>query len=169
MRIRKAILTLHLGAGLLASVFLFLMGVSGSLVAFENEINRALNPKLTWVEPRTQRLSLAEMKGRLQKTYPGYSVLGLGIPPQPNMAWTTFMANEGLHKQIGVAFNPYTADVIGNLAEGNNFTGKVHQFHLRLSSGQTGATIVSWAAISLCFLSLSGIILWWPRKILWVN
>jgi uncharacterized iron-regulated membrane protein len=145
------------------------MGVSGSLVAFENEINRALNPKLTWVEPRTHRLSLAEMKDRLQKAYPGYSVLGLGIPPQPNMAWTTFMANEGLHKQIGVAFNPYTADVIGNLADGNNFTGRVHQFHLRLSSGQTGASIVTWAAIFLGFLSLSGIVMWWPRKILWVN
>jgi uncharacterized iron-regulated membrane protein len=40
---------------------------------------------------------------------------------------------------------------------------------LRLLAGQTGATIVAWAAIFLFFLSLSGIVLWWPRKILWVN
>jgi uncharacterized iron-regulated membrane protein len=143
--------------------------VSGSLLAFENEINGALNPKLTWIQSGPQRLSIAAMKARLEETHPGYTVIGLGIPPQPNMAWTTFMANGALHQHMGLAFNPYTADVLGDLAGGNNFMGKVRQLHVRLSSGQTGAMIVSWAAIFLFFLSLSGIVLWWPRKVLWMN
>jgi len=91
---------------------LFLLGVSGSVLAFENEINRALNPRLSWVRPGTQRLSLTEMKARLEMAYPGYKILGVVIPPQPNLAWTTFMANGVLHKHIGLAFNPYTADVL---------------------------------------------------------
>jgi uncharacterized iron-regulated membrane protein len=156
-------------AGLLAAVFLFLLGVSGSLLAFESEINQALNPKLSWVRPAPQRLSLAEIELRLGNAYPGYEVIGIAIPPQPDMAWTTFMANEALRKQIGLAFNPYTAEVLGNLADGNHFMDKVRQLHVRLLAGQTGRTIVSWAAILLCFLSLSGMVLWWPRKILWVN
>jgi len=72
----------YLCAGLLASVFLFLLRVSGSLVAFENEINRALNPRLTWVEPRTQRISVAEMKARLP-------VSKKPIPDIPSSDWAS--------------------------------------------------------------------------------
>ncbi len=134
-----------------------------------NEIDHALNPKLTWVQPVTQRLTLDEMQTRLKKDYPGNAVLSIEIPPKLNMAWTAMLSDEVTHKQMRMAFDPFTGDVLGNRADGNNFIGYVHQFHLRLLAGQTGATIVSWAAIFLFFLSFSGIVLWWPRKILWIN
>ena len=169
MQIRKAILTLHLCAGLLASVFLLVLGLTGSLLVFGDEIDRALNAKLTWIQPGVQRLSLTEIRTRLEKDYPGYKILGIGIPPRPNMAWSTFLSNESLHKQMGLAFDPYTGAVVGNQSDRNDFMGKVHQLHLRLMAGETGATIVSWAAVFLFFLALSGVVLWWPRKILWVN
>ncbi len=169
MRIRKAILIFHLCAGLLASVLLLVLGLTGSLLAFGDEIDRALNARLTWIHPGVQRLSLAEMKTRMEKDHAGYKVLGIGIAPRPNMAWTTFLSNELLNKQIGLAFNPYTGAVIGNQSDRNDFMGKVHQLHLRLLAGETGATIVSWAAIFLFFLALTGLVLWWPSKILWVN
>ena len=42
MSIRKLLLNLHLCAGLVAAIFLFLMGASGAAILFENQIDRAL-------------------------------------------------------------------------------------------------------------------------------
>ena len=49
---RKAFLTVHLWAGLIAAVFLFLVGISGAIIAFENELDRFLNSGLYYVQPR---------------------------------------------------------------------------------------------------------------------
>jgi uncharacterized iron-regulated membrane protein len=65
--LRKLLLTLHLWAGLTAGIFLILLSVTGSLMVFEEEIDRALNPKLTWIKPSEKPLSLTEMKARLEK------------------------------------------------------------------------------------------------------
>jgi uncharacterized iron-regulated membrane protein len=169
IQIRRPILTLHLCAGLLACLFLFLLGLTGSLMVFEEEIDRALNPKLTWVKPGTQRVSLAQMKAHVEQDYRGYTLLAFSIPPRKNMAWTAVMLDAKAHTQLGLAFDPYTGNVIGSQADRNNFTDKVHQLHLRLLAGRTGGTIVTWAAIFLLLLSLSGMVLWWPRKIVWIN
>jgi hypothetical protein len=46
---------------LIAGIFLVLLSLTGSLMVFEDEIDRALNPKLTWVQPGGKRLSLTEI------------------------------------------------------------------------------------------------------------
>ena len=68
---RRVILTIHLWAGMTAALFLFALGVSGSMMAFENEIDRALNPNLTWITAGPARLTLAEMIAKLEAAYPG--------------------------------------------------------------------------------------------------
>lgn len=65
---RKLLLNLHLWAGLIAAVFLILLGITGSFMVFEVEIDRALSPKLTWVTPSERRLTLTEMKSRLEES-----------------------------------------------------------------------------------------------------
>jgi len=72
MPIRKVILNLHLCAGLIAAVFLLLLGLSGSVLVFENQIDRAINGKLSWVPPDSHNLSLADLKASLERGYPGY-------------------------------------------------------------------------------------------------
>ena len=48
---RKLLLKLHLWMGSLAAVFLLLLGVTGSLLIFEDPIDHALNPRLSYVQP----------------------------------------------------------------------------------------------------------------------
>src|SRR5690349_11243261 len=45
LRLRKALLYLHLWTGLIAAVFLLILGVTGALLAFKDEIHHALNAK----------------------------------------------------------------------------------------------------------------------------
>jgi len=167
--IRKLLLSLHLIAGLIAAAFLLVLGVTGSIMVFENEIDRALNAKLTWVTPGPKRLSLTELKSTLERAYPGYQVGGFELPPRDDMAYSAFLESQALHKGVGVFFDPYTGRILGTSDEYNGFTSKLHQFHLRLLAGSTGATILGWVAVFLLFLAITGLILWWPRKIFRVD
>jgi uncharacterized iron-regulated membrane protein len=151
--------------GLCAALFLALLGITGGLMVFENEIDRALNPKLTWIQPGDHYLSLTEIQTRLERGYPGYTVAGLAFSPRKDMAWDAFLQSKTSRRGTGIAFNPFTGDILGDEAERNDSMNKVHQLHLRLLAGNAGATIVSVAAVLLLFLSISGIVLWWRRKI----
>jgi uncharacterized iron-regulated membrane protein len=167
--LRKLLLNLHLYAGLIAGVFLILLGVTGSFMVFEDEIDRALNPKLTWVTPGERRLTLTEMKSRLEKRYSGRTVAGFSISPRDDIAWGATLQSTASQEPLNVVFNQFTGDVLGTDSDRNNFVGYVHEFHLRLMMGDFGGLIVTLAAVLLLFLSLSGIVLWWPRKLLSVN
>lgn len=168
---RRFLLNLHLWAGLVGGVFLILSGITGSLMVFENEIDRALNPKLTWVTSGENHLTLTEMKSRLEEKYPGRAVAGFLIPPRSDIAWGAALQSKtpGSGAPLDVTFNPFTGDVLGTESERNNFVRYVHSFHLRLMMGDAGTLLVSLAAVLLLVLSLSGVVLWWPRKLLKVN
>jgi uncharacterized iron-regulated membrane protein len=166
---RRLLLALHLYAGLVAGVFLVLLSVTGSLMVFEDEIDRVLNPKLTRVRPGEKRLSLAEMKSSLEARYPGRTVVSFSLATRSDLAWGATLASGASEGPLNLAFNQFTGEVLGTEDERNNFVGYVHDFHLRLMLGDTGGSIVTFAAVLLLLLSPSGVILWWPRKLLTVN
>ena len=165
---RRVFLTIHLWAGLIAALFLFALGVSGSLVAFENEIDRALNSRLTWVDASPARLTLAQLIAKLETASPGYTVEGFGLSERDDVAWGAFLSNRAGENRA-VAFNPHTGAILGNESTRNTFTGRVHQFHLRLLAGRAGSNIVTAAAVLLMAMAITGPVLWWPRKLLAVS
>jgi uncharacterized iron-regulated membrane protein len=166
---RKFLLVLHLYSGLVAGIFIVILSVTGSLMVFEDEIDRALNPKLTWVQPRDKRLSLTEIKSSFEAKYPGQSVVAFSISPRNDIAWGATLESKASQSSLSLAFNQFTGEVLGKDSDRNNFVSYVHDLHLRLMMGDTGGSIVSFAAVVLLFLSISGIVLWWPRKLLTVN
>lgn len=165
--LHKTLLLLHLWAGLVAAVFLLVLGVTGSLIAFENEIDHALNAKLTWIQPEPQRLSLEQLKVKIAEIYPGARVIGFALPERADMTWQALVKLP--NRQFSATLNPYTGQVVDDGSQRNDFTGYVHQLHLRLLVGKAGSTIVTIAALFLLVLAVSGLVLWWPRKIAQVH
>lgn len=135
-------------------------------MVFEDEIDRLLNPRLTWVKPAEKRLTLTEMKSRLEERYRGRTVIQFLISPRDDIAWRAALQSKESREALNVAFNQYNGDVLGTEFDHNNFVVYVHSFHLRLMMGDVGGLIMTLAAVLLLFLSLSGIVLWWPRKLL---
>lgn len=160
---RKLILDLHLWVGLVAAVLLLLIGGSGALLAFETQIDQALNPKLSRVTPTGTMLSLNELKIALERQYPGHRVLELGISESNDTAYEAYLqpaSGDG----IDVAVDQYSGKALG-VWDDNRFARKLHGFHTHFLSGKVGSAIVAGGAIFLLFLSLSGLILWWRSKI----
>ena len=168
MSIRKILLNLHLWAGLAAAVFLALLGITGSLIVFEDEIDSWLNPR-PHIQPGPQRISLNALTARLEAAHSGYEVARFTFPSRNDLPLGAFLRSERLRKNIGVDINPYTGEVFPVKSQQNNFTGNVHQLHTHLLMGRAGSTVMAYAALFLLFLATTGLILWWPRKVFTVR
>ena len=158
---RRILYNLHLFMALAAGVFVILLGLTGSIMAFEPEINRLLHWKLSYVTPQGRLLSLAEIGAAVNKAFPGERIGAYLLPNSPKLSYAVALPR-------GLAYvNPYSGAILGVQAGGMDFLGYVHQLHLRLlmrSSGDPGKKIMSWVGIVIVFLLLSGLYLWWPLK-----
>ena len=172
MDIRKLILVLHRWIGLLAALVLLAVALSAALLIFERPVDRLLNRSLVTVTAAGERLPLNEIVRRLAQTYPQYHVVRWQLPQQPDDATGIALeVNPGAEapassaQEMELAVNPYTGAIVGDLAKTNLLMGYVHQFHTHFLAGKIGSAIVGWSAVCLLVLNLSGIILWWRRKI----
>jgi uncharacterized iron-regulated membrane protein len=172
MDVCKLILVLHRWIGLIASLALLALGVSAALLVFERPIHRLLNASLAKVLPAGARLSLNEIARRLGQAYPQYHIAQWTLPQQPDDAAAVDLAiNQGAQpvapfgEEFEVGVNPYTGEVLGDLEKTNSLMAYVHGFHTHFLAAKVGSTVVGWSAVCLLVLSLTGIILWWRRKI----
>jgi uncharacterized iron-regulated membrane protein len=161
---RKLLLWLHLVAGLVAAIFLTILGVTGAAMVYEGPIDHALNRKLHHVTPQGRPLGLNELVAQVEKALAPARVTGLFFSSRDDIATKAMLRGPDGTTQA-VTANPYTGEIIGSLATANTLMPKVHQFHINLLLGKPGKIITSWGAILLIVLALTGIILWWPRKI----
>jgi len=165
MSFRKILLFLHLMGGLISAVFLILLGATGSVLVFENEIDHWLNGRLTWVQPQGAPLSLGELSARLERRHPGSRVSSITLPTDPRIAYGMQLRPTGPGKSASLAVNPYTGEELGSRDTANTLLPKIHQFHTNLLLGPRGKYITAASAIILLGLSISGLILWMPRKL----
>lgn len=172
MSLRRVLVFLHLWAALLAGIFLLLLGVTGSFMVFEIEIDRFLNRRLLDVQPSPHPLSLAEISASLEKDHPGYKVTDFAFPSRPDLAYQAYVDPGSDAPGIPVAVDQYSGKQLGDLRTEGVWVNKVHQFHTHLlmeTHRQAGKLILGCASIFLLFLSCSGIILWWRSKLFTIN
>lgn len=165
VRIRNSLVTIHLWVGLVAAPFLFVLGLTGAVMVFENEIADALNARLVRVQPSGTALSPTALESRIQPEYPGYRLLGINLPPDANHAAAIDALSPDGKTEVALFVDPYSGKVLGTAEEQSGVMGWIHGLHTHLQAGRTGSTIVASLALVLLFLSLSGLILWWPTKL----
>lgn len=156
---RKLLFNVHLYLALVAGVFVVILGLTGSIMAFEPELDNLLHPKLSYVTPLDHRLSLVEIGAAVEKAYPGERARAYLLATSNDVS-VSVATRRGV-----VSVNPYTGEVLGVRAPGRDFLGYVHQLHLRLLVGNradTGKLIVTWAGVATLLLLVSGLYLWWP-------
>ncbi|MEO8026574.1 MAG: PepSY-associated TM helix domain-containing protein [Bryobacteraceae bacterium] len=155
---RKVLLNLHLYLALIVGLFVVIIGVTGSIMAFEQELDQALNPALFSVEPTAQVLPVADLLAAASKAYPGQRINALRMP-QSNKESASFAIKD----RNTVYINPYTAEILGARSQ-LSVLNTIHQIHIRLLLGAAGQDVVLIVNCVLLFLVASGVYLWWPYK-----
>ena len=162
---KKFLLTVHLYIGLCAAFFLICISLSGAIIAFEPELNHVFHPQLTDVTPIGPQLNWDVFRARVEQQSPGWKLIRFYFPDQPDRSTYVRLRDVATHKIRHVYVNQYTGQVLGSTEDGSNWILKVHDLHVNFLSGKAGNQIVMWSTVGLLLLSLTGIVLWWPRKV----
>jgi uncharacterized iron-regulated membrane protein len=165
---RQALLVLHRYLALAAALFLTLVAASGCILVFEGAIDRALNARLWHVEASSAAtLPLDTLVARVSVVRPGERVSGITPSPVPDRATVLSVA-----RGTQLFVNPYTGAILGTrTAEDRerSFARRAHVFHETLMAKTFGSTVVGLVTAGAFLLVLSGIPLWWRRKIVSVG
>ena len=166
---RKLMNDLHLWVGLISSIILFLVCLSGTILTYEHELKSLFQPTKKIQIENGEPQSIAALSTIVVEEFPG-TITYVKLPKNKEKAYE-FTIKEDPTKRGGktILVNPYNA-TIQELTEtpidGFLFTMfKLHRW--LLLDTKIGRPIVGVATICFVFLSLSGIILWFPKKLKW--
>jgi sulfite reductase (NADPH) flavoprotein alpha-component len=162
--LKKTLFQLHWFFGISAGLVLALMGITGAMVSFQDEILNALNPSVLQVEKQVAGvLPPAELVEHIEAAS-GKKVAMLTVETDSgNAAKVWFTPPPGERRGEMRYFDPYTAEFLGD-ATGQDFFGLMLQLHRFLAMGDTGRQITGACTLILVFFCLSGLYLRWPRQ-----
>ncbi|WP_133752767.1 sulfite reductase flavoprotein subunit alpha [Pseudomonas sp. LP_7_YM] len=162
---KKVLFQVHWFFGITAGLVLAVMGITGALYSFEDEITDVLNPETLLVQPRQHPLPLAEMVNKLQARS-NDTVSMLRIEVQGNrVAQVWFKPPPGERRGQMHNFDPYTGEFTKD-AVGQDFFGFMLNLHRYLAAGEFGKQMTAACTLMLVFFCLSGLYLRWPRQAL---
>src|SRR5215472_11119930 len=92
---RKLIFNLHLYLSLLASAFVIILGITGSIMAFEPEIDHLIHRKLAYVTPGPHALPLAEIGAAAGKRFPGERIEAYILSTSPDLSYQVALETSG--------------------------------------------------------------------------
>ena len=163
---KKTVFQLHWLSGISAGLVLSLMGITGALYAFQEELLVALNPSTLKVDVREAGiLPPSQLLQRLEAQYPG-KVTGLWVDTTSGKASQVFYApTQGERRGPMRYFDPFTGELRGQVT-GQAFFGFVLQLHRFLAMGETGKQVTAACTLALLFFCFSGIYLRWPKQAL---
>jgi uncharacterized iron-regulated membrane protein len=156
--VRRLILNIHLFIALIAGAFMVILGVTGSIMAFDPELDRLLHPQLSYVAPDRRVISLSEIGDAASRRFGGEPVVAYLPSLSPGLSSQVLLPS-------GIAYvNQHTGEVLGMRIRGQTFLGYVRELHVRLVGGSFGRSIVKLSGIAMLFSLASGLSLWWPIK-----
>jgi uncharacterized iron-regulated membrane protein len=171
MTFRKLLFWMHLTAGVLGGLLIFVMCVTGAALTYERQINAWADRKdLAYQPPSdgTPRLPVETLLARVMEAAPA---------PPANFGMSsdsTAPAEAGLGREGSLFVNPYTGEIVPGSAAGASsraFFRVMEDWHRWLGSSgesrQRGKAVMDAANLIFFFIVLSGIYLWFPRRMTW--
>jgi uncharacterized iron-regulated membrane protein len=155
---RRWVFKVHLWIGAVAGGFFVVLGITGSILAFERPLDHVLNAKLSYISPSPSDLPLSQILRSVQTSFPSDGIAAVSFAGSPNLAWQVALTS-------GIAYvNPHTGQVLGLRSRGQTFLGFARRLHVSLASGNIGRSAIRWSNLATLLLLISGLGLWWQDK-----
>jgi len=162
---RKVLFQLHWIFGITVGIVLAIVGATGALLSFEQQIVASLARDSRQVEANGRTpLAPAELLTRIAANEPDKRIAGLNIAREPGATVrVTFAPREQRY------VDPYTGSLLPAASGGAEaFFRNVRQLHRWLMLGELGdrdigRQIVGASTLLLIFMALTGLYLRWPR------
>lgn len=162
---RKRLWQLHSWIGLFAGLGLLIVGLTGSVLVFREEVDAMLMPEShpVPVSDGRSKLTLDERIAKVREQLPGYEIVSWGTSPDPSKL--DQIAIMPLDKPNGewrwLKADPYTGKaLLSGDASAQTFTDWLVHLHVSLLLSDWGTLLVGVFALMLCLLGLSGVYLY---------
>jgi uncharacterized iron-regulated membrane protein len=196
MKLRETLFTVHMWIGLILGLLLAALGLSGSLLVYDDQIADLLNPP-----PRAatagQPLPLSMIQDIAQETVGHPGQMQIFLPQKQGDAVSVRMGgisamgampgmNPGEHARgdgrrrheggeggpgrgLQMFIDPVSGEVLGTrTALLPPILIFAHQLHGNFLMGRDGRSlVVGWLGVAMLILGISGLVLWWPRRGQW--
>jgi len=165
---RAVWLKLHLFLALGAGFLFALLGLTGSLSIYREDIDELLNPRLVIDEPAGGYQSLDKIIAAVHAAHPDrHGAWTLEMPSSPHGMITAWFDKPRetyfeWYAPLMVSVNPYTAEVVASRFWGETFTTWLLDLHSHLHLGLSGRKAVGALGLLLMLSAGSGLVLWWP-------
>lgn len=162
LKIRNVVFSIHRYIGLLVGLILVIIGLTGSLLVFEHEIDDwGIQQRFGYVIPQEQTLSAGTLVKIVSTAYADYPDWKVGqVQMTSGSEFYTVRLNRPDKTQWEVFINPYNGKIMGDRQHDTALFSRVLSLHYQLLAGDIGIKIVGVAALFLCLLSITGIMLW---------
>jgi uncharacterized iron-regulated membrane protein len=162
--LRRALFQIHLWAGLLLTLYIVVIALTGSILVFRREMNRAQLPRTLHRYDVRQVASIEEVLGRFRSTYPGATLDTLEMPSTLFPAFYLSVTDAD-HRPVTLVGDSLTGALV---AQRRTWIDWVYDLHVYLLLGRThGMQVNGVGAVGLLLLALSGLYLWWPGVKTW--
>jgi uncharacterized iron-regulated membrane protein len=165
---RKTWLNVHLVLALGVGFIFAILGFTGSICVYREELDTLLNPQLVVEGVQGDYQSLDQIMTSVRAAHPDrHGEWTLELPRSANgmmTAWfdkprETFFER---YAPLMVSVNPYTAEVVASRFWGQTLTTWLLDLHTQLQFDQAGWNIVGYCGLLLMLSICTGLYLWWP-------
>ncbi|ENW95419.1 hypothetical protein F903_01178 [Acinetobacter sp. NIPH 298] len=161
---KKAFFQIHWFLGITAGLILSLMGVTGAIYSYDQQILKWINHDSYVVEAAVvPKLTPAQLYLHFNQQQPEIEINSITIATDPTASSTVNIKKEGARRGYNMMVNPYTAEVLPEV-KGREFFLFIQRLHRNLTAGEYGAQITGASTLMLIFFVLSGIYLRFPKK-----
>lgn len=160
---RKRLWQFHSWLGLVAGLGLIVIGLTGSLLVFHDDIEAWLNPEIISVTPTPAgRLPASALLAAANRQLPGHEVAGwLYQLDEPGQADLLYVRKHRAPEWLIATVNPYTGEMLAGPRLGTTtFTGWMLELHYAFLADHTGAFIAGLFGLGLFLLGATGVYLY---------
>ena len=162
---RKRLWQFHSWLGLVAGLGLLVIGLTGGILMFHDELETLFNPGIVRVEPAPAgRLPADELLVAANRQLPGHEIAGWLFRPadEARLADLLYVRRHGSAEWLVATLDPYTGKILASPRE--TFTGWVLELHYTFFGGHAGTLVVGLLGLVLCALGVTGV---WLYREFW--
>lgn len=168
--LRKFINDLHLWLGIGSGIIIFIVCLTGTILVFDKEIRAVFTEEIAFIDTGAPNMDLDALRASIEAKNLGQLN---SISLEEAEDFYTASIKTGPEDRRGTPFlvHPQTGEVMAQPeSEAAGFMMSMFRLHrwLLLDSA-IGRPIVGVATIIFILLSLSGLVLWFPKKLKWKN
>jgi len=175
--LRRAIFQVHLWLGIILAAYSIVIGLTGAILIFNDEIQEAVYSHELHMEPSPRQTTFATILSSVEAARPGWKAAGItdigegattrGYDDKPILITMRALSNLKSTNLRYIYVDPNTGRVLQDRMRYSDFMGFVFHLHLYLLLDRNGLAISGWMALGLLLLCVSGIIVWWPGVARW--